>query len=339
MAVLFYTFLWTLLAFWATSTEARFIPDFCQRSKPWSLSDIRPEFQVYIQGKDDHATIHNETDLSNFIHKLEEQNFFSVNRKVAFLVHGYMGHMPWTKWTSEIKDAILKVEDTTVIMVVWSKGADVFYSYGESASNTQTVAAVLAQMAVGILNTNTFKGDKDSLYLHCIGHSLGAHICGQAGRAAKIFDRATGLDPAGPGFENCTDKLHIDIDSAECVDNIHTDGTRDGHWDPMANHYGTLKSWGHVDFYPNGGRDQPGCWTNDFPPCSHSMAPKLFAYTVEHGSGVCMSNGTCGDAAKIPGDCLDNVTQQMGYYSSCHASRQVIPGRFHVVTGKARPYC
>lgn len=39
-----------------------------------------------------------------------------------------------------------------------------------------------------------------------VGHSLGAHLMGQAGRKSKVFTRITGLDPAGPSFENGVNK-------------------------------------------------------------------------------------------------------------------------------------
>ncbi len=35
---------------------------------------------------------------------------------------------------------------------------------------------------------------------HCIGHSLGSHICGYAGSRILGLGKITGLDPAG--FEN-----------------------------------------------------------------------------------------------------------------------------------------
>jgi len=190
-------------------------------------------------------------------------------------------------------------------------------SYNQAASNTQTVSSIIAAISQSIQNTNTFKANKDKLYLYCIGHSLGAQICGQAGRASKIFDRITGLDPAGPGFENCWFDKHVVESDAKCVDHIHTDGTGDGHINPFLPHYGTMERWGHIDFYPNGGHNQPGCsWlTNGFA-CSHVRAYNLFTYTVSHN---CTSVGSCDDQKSLPNTC-QNAQQNMGYYSSCHRS-------------------
>ncbi len=39
------------------------------------------------------------------------------------------------------------------------------------------------------------------------------------------------------------------------MDVIHTDGAG------MVAYYGTLTPMGHMDFYPNEGKYQPGCWT------------------------------------------------------------------------------
>ena len=48
---------------------------------------------------------------------------------------------------------------------------------------------------------------KPSLYVHLVGHSLGSHVCGQAGswlrqksNGSFVVDRIDGLDPAGPLF-------------------------------------------------------------------------------------------------------------------------------------------
>lgn len=61
-----------------------------------------------------------------------------------------------------------------------------------------------------------------------------------------------GLDPAGPSspWWEIFPKHHLDLGplDAEFVDVIHTSGL-----------LGTARRMGHVDFYLNGGKDQPGC--------------------------------------------------------------------------------
>lgn len=94
-----------------------------------------------------------------------------------------------------------------------------------------------------------------------IGHSLGAHICGVAAdefkkiTSAWRITRITGLDPAQPCFTNSS--LSLDVTDAPFVDIIHTNGqlmSRLG--------LGLPQPIGHVDFYPNGGKAQPGCVRN-----------------------------------------------------------------------------
>ncbi len=45
---------------------------------------------------------------------------------------------------------------------------------------------------------------------HIIGHSLGAHIAGYAGERIPNLGRITGLDPAGPLFENTDTAVRLD---------------------------------------------------------------------------------------------------------------------------------
>ena len=73
-----------------------------------------------------------------------------------------------------------------------------------------------------------------------------------------IIKKNTGLDPAGPLFENYDPRARLDPEDADLVDVIHSNGEKIymgglGAWDPM----------GDIDFYPNGGRMQKGC-TNLF---------------------------------------------------------------------------
>lgn len=65
-----------------------------------------------------------------------------------------------------------------------------------------------------------------SIYL--VGHSLGAHVSGYAGKEYKLYkpdmiDRISGIDPAGPCFINEVASQRLDSTDAKFVDVMHTD--------------------------------------------------------------------------------------------------------------------
>lgn len=60
---------------------------------------------------------------------------------------------------------------------------------------------------------------------------------------------STGLDPALPFFATARQHWKLDITDADFVDVIHTN----------AGVYGKIETCGHVDFYMNGGQNQPIC--------------------------------------------------------------------------------
>ena len=66
---------------------------------------------------------------------------------------------------------------------------------------------------------------------------------------------STGLDPARPGFDFDLADARLDPSDATFVDVIHSD-VSDGVIDCSL---GLKRPCGHVDFYPNGGKQQPGC--------------------------------------------------------------------------------
>lgn len=93
--------------------------------------------------------------------------------------------------------------------------------------------------------------------VHFIGHSLGSHMAGYAGHCLQNrfhlkLGRITGLDPAAPLFAETPRIVRLDRSDADFVDVIHTDISLFGG-------LGLRQRIGHVDFYPNGGTDNPGC--------------------------------------------------------------------------------
>ncbi|CAG7823018.1 unnamed protein product, partial [Allacma fusca] len=70
--------------------------------------------------------------------------------------------------------------------------------------------------------------------------------------------RISGLDPAQPYFQNYPPDARLDREDAELVDVIHTDAKPLLHGGSITG-LGTIEPSGHVDFYPNNGKDQPGC--------------------------------------------------------------------------------
>lgn len=87
-----------------------------------------------------------------------------------------------------------------------------------------------------------------------IGFSLGSQVCGFTG---KHYQQLTGsklpkiiaLDPAGVLFVLRPEAKRLNPTDAKVVQVVHTDGGKIGITQPC----------GTIDFYPNGGKDQPGC--------------------------------------------------------------------------------
>lgn len=138
-----------------------------------------------------------------------------------------------------------------IITVDWSPLSIAIYSEARRLS-----IIVGQQLTLFLLYLSKSTGIKMST-IHLIGHSMGAQISGFAGHGVnkvtnEKIGRITGLDPAGPLYEWPTAKSLdeiLDSGDANFVDVIHTN----------SKHLGIIYPSGHVDYYPNGGRKQPGC--------------------------------------------------------------------------------
>lgn len=272
---------------------------------PQSPAKVKPQFLLYSNKATGSDKLLFETGLdpAGFA-KLGTM----VNRghKLYFVVHGFLSSAK-TPWMLDMKNEILSQEPNVgVVLVDWSAGCGSLLGYSTAAANTRVVARSLAFLVKTLSDAGVIS-PKD---VHYIGHSLGGQTGGFFGQDVKMLTgqlvgRITGLDPAGPQFESRG--VHLKPDDAVFVDVLHT-STGSGWTDIVAGHLGMQSSCGHVDFYPNGGRQQPGCW--HFTSCSHSKSTEYYSesvYSCQYPTRSCPSyeayvsgacNPTCQDGEK-----------------------------------------
>lgn len=283
---------------------------------PQSPEQISVKFILYNKELGSSKQIISHSSLGNF----------NPSLKTKFIVHGFL-HNGYKDWIIDIKNEILKAENANVIAVDWSKGNG--FPYTQATANTQVVGAEIARLVNTMIST---KGAKAADF-HIIGHSLGSHIAGYAGERISGLGRITGLDPAGPYFENTDPKVRLDLTDAVYVDTIHSDGTAN-----LLVGLGLMQPLGHADFYPNGGKDQPNCPTTsdkllsgifnvimldidgveDSVACSHMAAVHFFTDSI---NSQCKYTGfQCNSNAEFDkGNCMKCTSKgcnRMGYWSS-----------------------
>uniref|UniRef100_A0A8C3MZ47 Triacylglycerol lipase n=1 Tax=Geospiza parvula TaxID=87175 RepID=A0A8C3MZ47_GEOPR len=176
-----------------------------------------------------------------------QKSHFSSHRKTSFIIHGF-GSTGKTGWVVEMCLLLLEVENINCIAVDWKEGAK-----GTYVSAVNNIRVLGAEVAYFIATLQKMFG-YSPYEIHLIGHSLGAHTAGEAGRRIRGIRRITGLDPAGPYFEGTPPEVRLDPTDANFVDVIHSNAA---HF-PAAG-FGMYNTTGHLDFYPNGGTVMPGC--------------------------------------------------------------------------------
>lgn len=157
----------------------------------------------------------------------------------------------------------------TVIIVDWGGGSSPPYT--QAVANIRLVGAIAAHIIHMIYQECGFRNLE---HFHMIGHSLGAHLSGYAGYTLQrefglTLGRITGLDPAEPLFTDTDPMVRLDRNDAAFVDVVHTDAVS-----LAMGGLGMRAAIGHVDFYPNGGANNPGCdrsWTDSMSRHSGSL--------------------------------------------------------------------
>ncbi|XP_068111582.1 pancreatic lipase-related protein 2-like isoform X2 [Hyperolius riggenbachi] len=219
---------------------------------------------------------------------------FNSSRNTTFIIHGFL---EWgdKRWLVDMCKALLQKVDINCFCVDWHNGVLAAW-YTQAANNVRVVGAEIAYF----LNYLLDHYDISLSGVHLIGHSLGAQVAAETGRRLNGIGRITGLDPAGPYFSRTPPEVCLDPTDALFVDAIHTDGISIG---PLGfGGFGVDHAVGDADFFPNGGKHQPGCGKISIKHgdldtiidglldgidiyCNHKRSWEFFIATILHPSG------------------------------------------------------
>ncbi|XP_040168740.1 pancreatic lipase-related protein 2-like [Anopheles arabiensis] len=187
-------------------------------------------------------------------------------RQTRFVIHGWNNN-GGSEVNVLIRNAYLDRADINVIIVDWGVGAQ-NPNYVTSRNHINAVGLTVARF-IDFLNQS---GGLAFNNVYVTGHSLGGHTAGIVGKRVTRgrLNTVVALDPALPLFSINDPANRVAPGDANYVEVIHTNGGLLGFDLPI----------GLADFYPNGGRSQPGCGVDLAGTCAHGRAFQFFAESV-----------------------------------------------------------
>jgi len=243
---------------------------------------------------------------------------------VVFLVHGFSSdHLGGFGDGLRTNFNKPNVAEMNLIFVNWGALAGAPW-YETAANNVAPVGQYTARLIEFIVNS----GAAPMTNIVFAGHSLGSHVANFVANGLPLSMKLPvihALDPALPLFGERPDSGRIDPMDADFVNVIHSaSGTL------LDGGLAFTEPRGHVDFYPNTGKNQPGCGADYFGACSHSRAHEYFGESVNHDA---FSACVCASYENF-GDCDCNIsTHKMGW-STPRSTR----GIYYLTTRGASPY-
>ncbi|XP_055524137.1 pancreatic lipase-related protein 2-like isoform X2 [Wyeomyia smithii] len=283
--------------------------------------------------------------------------------RIYFVTHGFL-QSGKAKWVEQMINSLLDQDEegtATCIVIDWGGGSSP--PYNQASANIRLVGAITAHVIHMIFDVLKLKNLDN---VHMIGHSLGAHLSGYTGYFLQkdfklMLGRITGLDPAELAFTETDPIVRLDTTDAKFVDVIHSDATP---FVPKIG-LGLYEPIGHLDFYPNGGFNQPGCeqtfWKRkdgsfissmyQFFSCSHVRSVDYFIESIQ--SKCPFTAITCESYEKfLAGDCLECDRdghmcftfgfKSFGSYRRMMKTNQLIGSRdiqAYLMTKPSEPFC
>uniref|UniRef100_A0A0A9YXP6 Lipase member H n=1 Tax=Lygus hesperus TaxID=30085 RepID=A0A0A9YXP6_LYGHE len=187
-------------------------------------------------------------------------SFYDPRKNTTVLIHGFAVDSS-SDSVQEIKNKLLEYHDMNVVGVDYGSLMDHWWYNVCSPCGMAVVVLQAPKVGLFVGELVSFLVDSGQLpeTVHIVGHSLGAHVAGFAGKYLNGLDRTvariTGLDPSSPGFTKVSNSHRLAPSDASFTDCIFTSAKSISVRRPIC----------QSNFYPNGcGLSQPGCFAGDF---------------------------------------------------------------------------
>ncbi|XP_063222701.1 inactive pancreatic lipase-related protein 1-like [Bacillus rossius redtenbacheri] len=306
---------------------------------PRSPAQVATSFTLFTR-----STQYSGYNVTTWPHVSVDGSDYEGRRRTTWVVQGASSSWNQT-WMNDMKNKLLAKEDCNVVLVVWGKGdPDYNFTYPQAVADTRLAGAEMARVGRYLIDN---KGASASDF-HVIGFSLGGQIAGYMGKELYDIGRITALDPSDAGFENFSGAVQLHEGDARLVEVVHTSIAPA--LPPLG--AGSSPPAGHVDFYLNGGKVQPGCNPKNYSiqtpadfdslpeddvdeivGCSHGRSVDVYLEAISRAD--CAFCGRRRTGGSGPAQCSPRTCRLLGRDDPRYRALGVLD----LVTGAASPYC